>query len=189
MITESFNVLSKIIDKFFEPKSSLKKTEELEKVFTIIRENHLENQKEIAEEKLFELQTGIKTNLAFAKKIIQFKEYIGGKYDWSVYRKIFSYLDEDYHGKITLNITKYQEYYANGLMYLTILIFGGGFVTIFLMEAYVPKNVYYISIFIYILASLSLFFNIYLISNDYLAMQIKKRIKKIEEKENQNNQV
>jgi hypothetical protein len=47
--------------------------EELEKLFTIIRENHLENQKEIAEEKLFELQTGIKTNLAFAQKLKAFK--------------------------------------------------------------------------------------------------------------------
>ena len=74
MINEAFKLLFKIVDKFFEPKSSLKKTEELEKLFTIIRENHLENQKEIAEEKLFELQTGIKTNLAFAQKLKAFKE-------------------------------------------------------------------------------------------------------------------
>lgn len=183
MITEIFNMLSKIIDQFFEPKSSLKKTEELERLFTIIRENHLENQKKIAEEKLFELQTGIKTNLAFAQKLIQFKEYVGGKYGWNVYRKIFSYLEENTEGKITLNITKYQEYVANGLMYLTLLIFGGGFVTILLIQSYVAKNVYHVIIFLYILTSLFFFFLIYLISNDYLALQVKKRIQKIEEHE------
>ncbi len=101
MINEAFNLLFKIADKFFEPKSSLKKKmEELEKLFTIIRENHLENQKEIAEEKLFELQTGIKTNLAFAQKLKDFKKYVGGKYDWSVYRKIFLYLQENEQGKL-----------------------------------------------------------------------------------------
>lgn len=190
MINESFNLLSKIVDKFFEPKSSLKKMEELEKVFTIIRENHLENQKEIAEEKLFEIQTGIKTNLAFAQKLIAFKEYVGGKYDWSVYRKIFLYLQENEQGKIIVNITKYQEYTANALMYGTLFIFCGGFTTILLIESFITRNVYHVIIFLYILISLFLFFLIYMISNDYLAMQVKKRIKKIEANtENQHNQI
>ncbi|AZA90283.1 Uncharacterised protein [Chryseobacterium nakagawai] len=190
MINEAFNLLFKIVDKFFEPKSSLKKTEELEKLFTIIRENHLENQKEIAEEKLFELQTGIKTNLAFAQKLKAFKEYVGGKYDWSVYRKIFLYLQENEQGKIIVNITKYQEYTANALMYFTLFIFGGGFITILLIESFIPKNIYHIIIFLYIVVSLFFLFLIYLISNDYLAMQVKKQVKKIEaNRESQNDQI
>ncbi len=190
MINEAFNLLFKITDKFFEPKSSLKKMEELEKLFTIIRENHLENQKEIAEEKLFELQTGIKTNLAFAQKLKDFKKYVGGKYDWSVYRKIFLYLQENEQGKIIVNIRKYQEYTANALMYLTLCIFCGGFITILLIESFIPKNIYHIIIILYIVVSLFLFFLIYLIGNDYLAMQVKKQVKKIEEnRENQNGQI
>lgn len=74
-------------------------------------------------------------------------------------------------------------------MYLTLCIFCGGFITILLIESFIPKNIYHI-IILYIVVSLFLFFLIYLIGNDYLAMQVKKQVKKIEEnRENQNGQI
>jgi hypothetical protein len=63
-------------------------------------------------------------------------------------------------------------------MYLTLYIFAR-FYNHSIDESFIPKNIYHIIIILYIVVSLFLFFLIYLIGNDYLAMQVKKQVKKL----------
>lgn len=63
MINSIINTISIIFEKFINPINyKLKETDQIDKIFKIINENNIPQYKDIAEEKLFEIQTGIKTN-------------------------------------------------------------------------------------------------------------------------------
>ncbi|AVM55830.1 hypothetical protein [Capnocytophaga sp. oral taxon 864] len=93
-------------------KSTNRRLKDIEKeteLFNLLKEKGLNDFKEIEFEIIFYRLTGIKTNYAFAQKLIKFKKEIGGKYTFDYYRKIFPYLVEDENGNIKVNINYWQE--------------------------------------------------------------------------------
>lgn len=179
MIKEIFNFLANIIGNIILPKTNSSKLEQLEKMFKIIKENKLKDQKEIAEEKAFELQTKIKTNIEFANKLIIFKKEVGGKFGWSFYSKIFKHLSEDSDGKIYVSISKYEEAYAR-----FVIRFAPGFLIFGLFIIYIFENTlkqYNLNIVIpviHLIVCLFFFFHIYQIDSDYKAIELKNWINK-----------
>jgi hypothetical protein len=93
-------------------KSTNRRLKDIEKeteLFNLLKEKGLNDFKEIEFEIIFYRLTGIKTNYAFAQKLMKFKKEIGGKYTFDYYRKIFPYLVEDENGNIKVNINNRQE--------------------------------------------------------------------------------
>ena len=85
-------------------KSTNRRLKDIEKeieLFNLLKEKEFEI--------IFYRLTGIKTNYAFAQKLMKFKKEIGGKYTFDYYRNIFPYLVEDENGNIKVNINNWQE--------------------------------------------------------------------------------
>ena len=157
----------------------LKDIEKERELFNLLKENGLNDFKEIEFEIIFYKLTGIKTNYAFAQKLIKFKKEIGGKYTFDYYRKIFPYLVEDENGNIKVNINYWQEAILKFILWGILIFSPIVFCLIIFLNEYSSERDLVFKILGYTI-SVFLFFFIHLIFYDsaYKASYLKKKIDK-----------
>jgi len=177
MINSIINTISIIFEKFIHPINyKLKETDQIDKIFKIINENNIPQYKDIAEEKLFEIQTGIKTNKEFALKLIYFKKEIGEKYTWEYIKKIYPYLREDETGNIFFKINRSREVLNNILIIVTLSFMLIGLIVYSFLELDFKNSIIYLSS--YFLISMMLFYFVYLADGEIKAAALKNKLKK-----------
>lgn len=163
-------------------KSSNRRLKDIEKemeLFNLLKEKGLNDFKEIEYENIFYRLTGIKTNYAFAQKLMKFKKQIGGKYTFDYYRKIFPYLVEDENGNIKVNINNRQEAILKFILWGILISSPIIFCLIIFVNEYFSERDFVFKILGYTISTF-LFFYIHLILYDsaYKASYLKKKIDK-----------
>ena len=161
-------------------KSSNRRLKDIEKeteLFNFLKEKGLNDFKEIEYEIIFYRLTGIKTNYAFAQKLMKFKKQIGGKYTFDYYRKIFPYLVEDENGNIKVNINNRQEAILKFILWGILISSPIIFCLIIFVNEYFSERDFVFKILGYTISTF-LFFYIHLILYDsaYKASYLKKKI-------------
>ncbi|MDC8099677.1 hypothetical protein [Chryseobacterium rhizosphaerae] len=168
---------SVVLQELFKNKSNKVDFKEIELMISIGNGNKAPYLAEIAIEKVFKSQTGIDLPLKEIKRLIRFKNKIGGKYGWNYYKQILHYLVPNSDTIFSVEISKLQRYYAKTILGLTVGFITTGFLFIMISDIFHIFQKYSLILVIsyFIISSFLLIF-VRALESEYKAIEIRKRL-------------
>lgn len=183
MIKEIINLVNVIVGRLFD-KSINKKNQETDfnmKTLNMMKEYNLASIiKNHVEERQIKLLTGKNVSIRFAEKIQKLKIKLGGNTTDEDLYSIISYYKEDENGDLFVDISNMKIFSIRFLAILILIVF----IFLVLCLSYIFNNIqnltellYYIFILLIFALGSVLFLN--LISTDFIAIHIKKKLERL----------